>query len=239
MNLNEYVERKIYDAIDYRVMKTIATLAYQVIIQGIDKPIDSIDMYVSTNDELKSWEYEESDEYPYTIFFRWIPLDKIDHYYTLYKARCRGLKESSLLDLAAAEDIEEQYTSDDDKRAGPYSVLAKLYCGVIEQELNEIIKLHNLPDCPKNHLMWNDIKKYVKKNHIELDDCFFSLEKLLDDLHAIRNLSSHGEVVTEEQYVAIRYYKVHNLFNILSNTKINFLEPDLQYHPHLGFPCNH
>lgn len=49
----------------------------------------------------------------------------------------------------------------------------------------------------------------------------FSLNEILEDLHELRNLSSHGERITEEQYGRVKYYKEHQLFEILSWTKLD------------------
>jgi len=220
MNLNEYLMKSDYEKCDYEAMRTLSMLAYQIILQGLDKYIDSIKVLISTNGEIVSWDYSYDDEQPENIWIEWISLDKIDHYYSIYKVHCCALKEESILDLASADAVEEQFTKDD-KRVLSYNMLTKQYCGVIEQEVNEIIQLYNLPGMPTKHLMWSDMRKYIKNNNIELIAGLFTLNEMLDDLYELRNLSSHGEKISKEQYERMKYYKNRQLFEFLSWTKLN------------------
>lgn len=162
MNLNEYILKSDYEKCDYGAMKTLSTIAYQFIVQGLQKCIDSIEIFVGTNGEIVSWEYSYCDEQPKNIWIEWTSLDKVDHYYSIYSVRCSGLREESMLDLASADAVEKEFTTGE-KRVLSYNMLVKQYCGVIEQEINEIIQLTNLIDKPTKHLMWNDMKKYVKQ----------------------------------------------------------------------------
>lgn len=219
MNLNEYLLKSDYEKCDYGAMKTLSMLAYQIILQRLQKYIASIEIFVKTDGEISSWEYSYCDEQPQNIWIEWTPLDEIDYYYSIYKVHCCGLKEESMLDLASADAVEKRFTNLDNMVIS-YNMLVKQYCGVIEQEINDIIQLNNLRDKPNEHLMWNAMKSYVKHNNIELVSGLFTLNDMLENLHELRNLSSHGEKISEEQYDKIKYYKSHQLFEILSWTKL-------------------
>lgn len=103
--------------------------------------------------------------------------------------------ETSIEELASADAYETEHINID-KRFGLYGVLVKQYCGVIEQELNQIITIDNNGKCPLKHLMWNELRVYIRKNIIELPGAPFKLQDLLKDLHSIRNLAMHGERIT-------------------------------------------
>ncbi|MCB2295668.1 hypothetical protein LGK95_19515 [Clostridium algoriphilum] len=219
MNYNEYLFKSDYEKCDYAAMKTLSMLAYQIILQGLQKYIDSVEIFVATNGEISSWEYSYSDEQSEHIWFKWTSLDKIDYYYSIYEVHCCGLKEDSMLDLASADAVEEQFTTGHN-RILSYNMLAKQYCGVIEQEINEIIQLVDSRNKPRKHLMWYEMMMYVRKHNIELISGLFTLNEMLENLYETRNLSSHGEKISKENYDKIKYYKGHQLFELLSWTKL-------------------
>ncbi|NNU78483.1 hypothetical protein [Clostridium estertheticum] len=220
MNYNEYLFKSDYEKCDYAAMKTLSMLAYEIILQGLQKYIDSVEIFVATNGDISSWEYSYSDDQSEHIWFKWTSLDKIDYYYySIYEVHCCGLKEDSMLDLASADAVEEQFTTGHN-RILSYNMLAKQYCGVIEQEINEIIQLVDSRNKPTKHLMWYEMMMYVRKHNIELISGLFTLNEMLQNLYETRNLSSHGEKISKENYDKIKYYKGHQLFELLSWTKL-------------------
>lgn len=223
MNYNEYLMKSDFQRCDYSAMLTMSRLAYQIILQGLDKYIKSIDVFVDTNGLLSSWQYSYAEHKTTHIWIEWNALDKVDHYYSIYYTNCGGLSGNSMWDLASADSVDEQFNNDDGRKIVSYNMPFKQYCGVIEQEINEIIQLSNIKDKPTQHLMWFDMKKYVKENNIEFIEGTFTFNKMLQDLYWARNLSSHGEKITKEQYDKLKYYKERQLFEFISWTKLKLM----------------
>ncbi len=67
------------------------------------------------------------------------------------------------------------------------------------------------------------MKKFVKENKIQFVEGLFSFNKMLQELYWPRNLSSHGEKITKEQYDKLVYYKDRQLFELISSTKLQLL----------------
>lgn len=221
MNYNEYLMKGDFQRCDYGAMLTIANLSYQILLQGLDRYIKEIEIFVDTNNVLSSWEFEYSTEPTDTFWLEWTSIDKIDHYSSIYYTNCGGLSKNSINDLASADAIEDLFTNNESKRNVSYNMLVKQYCGVIEQEINDIIQLYNKPNKPAKHLMWKKMKNYVKDNSIELVAGTFELNDLLQDLHDIRNKAAHGEKITEDEYNIIKTYKNRQLFEMISWTKLH------------------
>lgn len=225
MNYNEYLLKSDYQRCDYSAMLTLARLAYQIILQGLDRYIDYIKIYVDTDGLLSSWQFDYAEEKCDNIYIEWEPIDKVDFYYSIYHTNCGGLSEDSMWDLASADFVDEQFKKDDDgRKTVSYNMPFKQYCGVIEQEINEIIQLSNTKNKPTEHLMWYDMKEFVKENEIQFIEGLFSFNKMLQDLYWLRNLSSHGEKITKEQYDKLMYYKDRQLFELISWTKLQLLD---------------
>lgn len=220
MNYNEYLMKSDYQRCDYSAMLTLSRLAYQIILQGLDRYIKSVDVFVDTDGVLSSWRFDYSDKKNQNIWIEWIPLDKVDFYYTIYQTNCGGLSNNSMWDLASADSVDEQFENEDGKKTVSYNMPYKQYCGVIEQEINEIIQLSNVKNKPTQHLMWYDMKEFVKANKIQFVEGTFSFNKMLQDLYWPRNLSSHGEKITKEQYDKLKFYKEQQLFELISWTKL-------------------
>lgn len=220
MNYNEYLIKSDYQRCDYGAMLTLSKLAYQIILQGLDKFIRSIDVFVDTDGVLASWQFDYSEEKTENIWIEWIPLDKIDHYYSIYHTTCGGLSDNSMWDLASADSVDEQFEDNDSRKTVSYNMPFKQYCGVIEQEINEIIQLSDIKNKPTKHLMWYEMKEFVRENKIQFIEGTFSFNKMLQDLYWPRNLSSHGEKITKEQYDKLKYYKNRQLFEFISWTKL-------------------
>ena len=223
MNYNEYLMKGDFQRCDYSAMLTLSRLAYQIILQGLDKYIESIDIFADTNGLLSSWQYGYAEQKTEHIWIEWNALDKVDHYYSIYHTNCGGLSENSMWDLASADSVDEQFDNDDGRKTVSYNMPFKQYCGVIEQEINEIIQLSDIKNKPKLHLMWNEMKKYVKENDIQFIEGTFTFNKMLQDLHWPRNLSSHGQKITKEQYDKLKYYKDRQLFEFISWTKLQLM----------------
>lgn len=223
MNYNEYLMKSDYQRCDYSAMLTLTRLAYQIILQGLDRYINHIEMFVDTDGILSSWQFDYSEKKNDNIWLEWIPLDKIDFYYSIYHANCGGLSDNSMWDLASADSVAEQFEVDDGRKTVSYNMPFKQYCGVIEQEINEIIQLSDIKNKPTGHLMWHDMKKFVKENKIQFVEGTFSFNNMLQDLYWPRNLSSHGEKITKDQYNKLVYYKEKQLFEFISWTKLQLL----------------
>jgi len=223
MNNNEYLMKSDYQRCDYSAMLTLSRLVYQIILQGLDRYIKSIDIFVDTDGVLSSWQFDYSDVKNENIWIEWIPLDKVDFYYSIYQTNCGGLSNDSMWDLASADSVDEQFGKDDGRKTVSYNMPYKQYCGVIEQEINQIIQLSNIRNKPSDHLMWYDMKEFVKANKIQFVEGTFSFNKLLQDLYWPRNLSSHGEKISKEQYDKLKFYKDRQLFELISWTKLKLM----------------
>ncbi|AKC62884.1 hypothetical protein LAV60_04250 [Clostridium sporogenes] len=219
MNINEYWWKSDNKKCDYFAMKTLTSLAYEVLKNGLDKFVSSISIAVDTDGVIKKWKLDYVEEKRENIWIDWISLDKIDHYSTIYDVNYGGLTELSRTELASADAYENEYINTE-KRIGSYGILVKQYCGVIEQEINQIIKLYNDSNNPNQHLMWNDLKAYVKKNDIQLIGAPFDLSDMLSELHRIRNLAMHGENITKEDFEILDKYRKRQLFEWISWTKL-------------------
>jgi hypothetical protein len=139
----------------------------------------------------------------------------------LYKTQYVGLDKSSILDLVAADVIEEDYYFKYERFSISSSILVKQYCSIIEHEVNQIMQLLNFNDKSDRHLMRNKMKLYVIRHNIDLDSTSFQLKKLLGDLHDLRNKVAHGDIITKEEYQIISVYKCEGLFNGLSAKKLD------------------
>lgn len=223
MNYNEYLMKSDYQRCDYSAMLTLSRLAHQIILQGLHRYVKHIEMFVDTDGLLSSWKFDYAEEKTDKIYFEWVPLDKVDFYYSIYHTNCGGLSDNSMWDLASADSVIEQFEKDDGRKTVSYNMPFKQYCGVIEQEINEIIQLSNINNKPTEHLMWKDMKNFVKENNIQFVEGLFSFNKMLQDLYWPRNLSSHGEKITKEQYAKLADYKGRQLFERISWTKLQLL----------------
>ena len=223
MNCDEYLIKSDYQRCDYSAMLTLSRLAYQIILQGLDRYIDHIEMFVDTDGLLSSWQFDYAEKKYDNIWIEWMPLDKVDFYYSIYHTNCGGLLDNSMWDLASADSVAEQFEKDDGRKTVSYNMPFKQYCGVIEQEINEIIQLSDIRNKPTQRLMWYDMKKFVEENSIQFVEGLFSFNKMLQDLYWPRNLSSHGEKITKEQYDKLMYYKNRQLFELISWTKLQLL----------------
>ena len=223
MNYNEYLWKSDYQRCDYSAMLTLSRLAHQIILQGLSKYIKSIDVFVDTDGLLSSWKFDYSEKKNENIWIEWIPLDKVDHYYSIYHTNCGGLSDDSMWDLASADSVAEQFENDNGRKVVSYNMPFKQYCGVIEQEINAIIQLSDINNKPAQHLMWYEMKKFVKENKIQFVEGTYSFNKMLQDLYWPRNLSSHGEKITKEQYDKLKYYKDRQLFEFISWTKLQLM----------------
>lgn len=223
MNYNEYLLKSDYQRCDYSAMLTLSRLAYQIILQGLDRYINQIEMFVDTDGLLLSWQFDYADTKNDHVWIEWTPIDKVDFYYSIYHANCGGLSDNSMWDLASADSVDEQFKKDDGRKTVSYNMPYKQYCGVIEQEINEIIQLSDIKNKPTKHLMWYDMKEFVKENKIQFVEGTFSFNKMLQDLYWPRNLSSHGEKITKKQYEKLASYRDQQLFEIISWTKLQLL----------------
>lgn len=219
-NLAEYTMKGEYQSCCYSAMKAFLIAAYCILFKDINFCIGSIDMIADLDDELQSINIYEAEHEADFIMVDWHSSNKINSMYMLYKTQYPGLDKSSVLDLVAADVIEEDYYFKDERFSIAPSILVKQYCSIIEHEVNEIIKLLNFKDNPHTHLMWNDMKIYVKKHDIDLESADFELKDLLDNLHRLRNKSSHGSIITKKEYEIITQYKCEGLFNGLSIKKL-------------------
>ncbi len=219
-NLGEYTMKGEYQSCCYSAMQAFFITTYCILLKNIDFNITNIDMIADLDDELESIQLYGNQEEQGTIIVDWHSTNKINSIYMLYKNEYPGLDKTSILDLVAADVIEKDYYFKDERFSIAPSILVKQYCGIIEHEVNELIQLKNLRNKPKKHLMWNSMKKYVKKNHIDLEFTSYKLSKVLDDLHDMRNDAAHGEIITKEQYSVISKYKNLGLFTGLSTEKL-------------------
>jgi len=219
-NLAEYMMKSEYQSCCYSAMKAFLIAAYCILLKNIDFHIDCIDMIADLDDELQSVNIYEAEQKEEILIIQWHSTNKINSMYMLYKTQYIGLDNSSILDLVAADVIEEDYYVKDERFSIAPSILVKQYCSIIEHEVNEIIQLLNFDDKPNEHLMWNKMKLYVKNHDIDLDDTAFELKYVLEDLHDLRNKAAHGDIITKEEYQTISQYKCLGLFNGLSTKKL-------------------
>lgn len=219
-NLGEYLTKGDYQSCCYSAMQAFLIAAYCILIKSIDYQIGSIDIIADLDDEVESINVSEATNNG-PILIQWHSTNRINSIYMLYKTQYSGLDDASILDLVAADVIEEEYYLKDERFSIAPSILVKQYCGIIEHEVNEIIQLLNYPNKPANHLMWYSMKQYVISNDIDLDGSTFTLQELLEDLHGLRNKAAHGDVISREEYTVIRRYKMNGLFDLLSRKKLS------------------
>ena len=223
-NIAEYETKGEYQSCCYSAMEAFFLTAYCILVKNIDISIGHIDIIADLDDQLDSikiYENEnESENEDTPIFVEWHSTNKINSMYMLYKNEYAGLDNECILDLVAADVIEEDYYFKDERFSIAPSILVKQYCAIIEHEVNEIIQLLNLPDNPNKHLMWGNMKEYIKKNHIDLAATSYPLQDALDDLHVLRNKAAHGDVIDKEEYEIVSNYKNLGLFSGLSVEKL-------------------
>lgn len=219
-NMEEYTMKGEYQSCCYSAMLAFFQTAYCILLKKFDFAIKHIDMVAELDDELDSIQIYEGDKVQDFIIVDWHSTNKINSIYMLYKNQYSGLDKASILDLVAADVIEEDYYFKDKRFSIAPSILVKQYCAIIEHEVNEIIQLLNLPNKPEKHLMWFKMKKYVKDNNIDLVATSFSLSDVLEDLHDLRNKGAHGDVIKKEEYSVVSQYKNLGLFAGLSVEKL-------------------
>jgi len=220
-NLGEYMMKGEYQSCCYSAMKAFFITAYCILLKNIDFSVSKIDMIADLDDELQAINIYKADNKEDVLLVQWHSTNKINSMYMLYKTQYIGLDKSSILDLVAADVIEEDYYFKDERFSIAPSILVKQYCSIIEHEVNEIIQLLNFDDKPDRHLMWNKMKLYVIDHDINLGSTSFELKDLLEDLHDLRNKAAHGDVITKEEYQVISAYKCEGLFNGLSAQKLD------------------
>lgn len=219
-NLGEYITKGDYQSCCYTAMKAFLIAAYCILIKEIQFQIGGIDIIADLDDDVQSINISESKD-DSIIIIQWHSTNKINSIYMLYKTKFSGLDDATILDLVAADVIEEDYYLKDERFSIAPSILMKQYCAIIEHEMNEIIQLLNLPDKPSRHLMWNKMKQYIADNNIDLDGASFELVDALEDLHGLRNKADHGDVITKEEYAIMQKYKQDGLFDLLSVKKLS------------------
>lgn len=221
-NMAEYTMKGEYQSCCYSAMKAFFITVYCILMKEIDFNIGHIDMIADLDDELDSIKIYKNEKENDFIIVDWHSTNKINSMFMLYKNQYSGLDKESILDLVAADVIEEDYYFKDERFSIAPSILVKQYCSIIEHEVNEIIQLVNLPDKPDKHLMWNKMKLYVQSNDIDLEATSYELIDVLEDLHGLRNKAAHGDVITKEEYATISNYKNLGLFAGLSIEKLKF-----------------
>lgn len=218
--LAEYYMKGEYQSCCYSAMVAFVISSYCILSKNIDFYVSYIDIIADLEDEVQSINIGEGKPDKDFIIVKWHSTNKINSIYMLYKAKYPGLGDSTILDLVAADVIEDDYYFKDERFSIAPSILVKQYCAIIEHEVNEIIQLKNLPNKPSKHLMWNAMKNYVTDNGIDLDCAFFELKDLLKDLHGLRNKAAHGDIITKEEYDTVLQYKQDGLFDCLSIKKL-------------------
>lgn len=219
-NLAEYTMKGEYQSCCYSAMTAFFITVYCILIKNISFNIGHIDIIANLDDDLDSINIYESEEEHDFIIVDWHSTNKINSMYMLYKNQYAGMDKESILDLVAADVIEEDYYFKDERFSIAPSILVKQYCSIIEHEVNGIIQLLNLPNKPDRHLMWKKMKNYVKDNNIDLEVTLYDLQEVLEDLYILRNKAVHGEVITKEEYAIVSRYKNLGLFAGLSVEKL-------------------
>jgi len=219
-NLGEYMMKSNYQSCCYSAMKNFFITTYCILCNNIDFDIEAIDMIVDLDDELEKINVFPSEDETNFIIVNWESRNKINDMYMLYKTQYLGLDNFSILELVSADVIAEEYYYKDERFSIAPSILIKQYCSIVEHEINEIIQLLNYSDRPVEHLMWNDMKKYVKYHEIELESISFDLNDLLNEWHGLRNKASHGEMITKKEYKKISKYLTDELFQAISQKKM-------------------
>lgn len=219
-NITEYTMKGEYQSCCYSAMRAFFLTAYCILLKNIDFNIGHIDIIADLDDELESIKIYENESNKDFIIVDWHSTNKINSIYMLYKNQFAGLDNASILDLVAADVIEEDYYYKDERFSIAPSILVKQYCAIIEHEVNEIIQLVSLPNKPNEHLMWNKMKTYIKHNNIDLQATSYKLKDVLQDLHDLRNKAAHGEIITKKEYEVIVKYKNLGLFEGLSIEKL-------------------
>ena len=230
--LSDYLFLGDYQKVDYQALKLIISTIYILLILNLDINYRFVDIIIDIGNCLEQIIINENNEnynIDDDIIVKFDLINKIEGYYWSYKSEYPGLEESSFLELASAN-LAEKFFLSDERFPGSYSMLTKQYCSILEIEINKLIQILNLTNNPNKHLMWNDMKKYIKNNNIEL--CFKingeNLYEILNKLHPLRNKSSHGEKISQEEYQLLCYYK-NDLFFYISQTKL--IKKNIIIHP--------
>ncbi len=213
----DFLYKSEYENLDYRAMLVNTTVAYQIIAHGLNKYINCVDIYVGTDDKLKHYDLHYCDECNKNIFFRWHPIDIVDNLEAIYASKYPGLEPNSIFDLATAQATKEQFFTSQ-KNNLSYGILVKQYSGIVEQEINALIKMQESETSPRKHLMWAALIDYIEKNDIKISG--INLLEILKRLHPIRNKAAHGEWIFEDEYNIIKECVDHQLFDFISWEKL-------------------
>lgn len=233
--LAEYAFLGEYDTADYGAMKAIMECCYQAVARGIEEQADlwSVRMFVDTNNQLVDWELQlsedgvyglDKDERKVIIDFEWNSLDEIENEYEKYAHTLTGLREESLKTLATAI-VQESSIPRKSVDKISYTGLAMNYFGLLEQELRDVISLHEgAPSLKKR--MWWELCEYLQNQHIPIvSDNVELLGDKLKALHALRNRAAHGEFITYEEFAAIKELALDsNLLWSISQAKSVYAE---------------
>lgn len=221
-NLGEYGFKGEYESCCYSAMSVLLKCLYCILRRNIKiTSISEIELVVDVYDkllEIKIYEGKVKKDEDAPIYVKWESTNKINNIYMLYKTKYIGLDKSSILDLVAADVIEEDYYLNDERFTIAPSILVKQYCGIIEHEVNEIIRLKYFKHKHMDHFMWGRMKNYVKRKHIDLG-CNYALYETLEKLQGLRNAAAHGEVITSDEYKEFNEYRL-GLFEAISIKKL-------------------
>lgn len=218
-NYFEYLMKGEYQSCCYSAMKVFLITMYCLLQKNIQFHIYKIEMIVDIDDSLIAINVFEGEEDTIPIIVDWHSTNKINSIYMLYKTQYMGLEKETILDLVSADVIEEDYYLQDERFTIAPSLLVKQYCAIIEHEINALIQLLNYSDKPNGHLMWGNMKAYVKQHQIKISCITEDLDDILTDLHPLRNKAMHGEVISSEEYKIVQKYKV-SLFTGISQEKL-------------------
>lgn len=218
-NYFEYLMKGEYQSCCYSAMKVFLVTMYCLLQKNIPFHIYKIEMIVDIDDSLLAINVFEGEKDTIPIIVDWHSTNKINSMYMLYKTQYMGLEKETILDLVSADVIEEDYYLQDERFTIAPSMLVKQYCAIIEHEVNSIIQLLNYDDKPDGHLMWGNMKAYVKKHQIKINCITEDLDDILKELHPLRNKAMHGEVISNEEYKMVQKYKI-SLFHGISQEKL-------------------
>lgn len=214
--LSEYALKTEFNRMDYGAMKVLAEFCHQVVNQGIKgkNNIDYAKVYVGNNDKLEAWaiyyDKNKKSKLQNDIVIMWEATDELYHNFKINNNELLGLSEESVRQIASAKSIANNYVYDDNGIFS-YNSIAIIYLGVIEQELRNLIGLHN-KEYSKNKMMWSHICEYLKNNKIEVLNQHNNLYNKMKSLHQIRNKVAHGTAISKKEYEMVNDFAIKEGF---------------------------
>ena len=199
---------------DYTAMKAYFQCVQRLLILGLkEKKIKKIDLYVGYEDELcdaKITYEDDNDKYNLDkyidIFSIWHSLDRLYHWYSIYKCDYKNFDEKSCQSLATATATLEEYDKrEEGKELVSYNGIVLNYVAVLEHELKKLVSKKFDLDMKKLKLV--DVINYLGK----ADYGILSEDSVINSLHKVRllrNKVAHGDSISYKECKCIQSFLI-------------------------------